>query len=358
MFGSIVNSASRIYKYMILLISLIIIFFLIIALLKNKEEPAFIINQLSYKTTCAEEDNVMLKINSVNKNIKGVNILPKKPIFTKSKYEVFQGGDYSGCSWVSTNYENLYYYPKCTINNSGGGYLDKNNICRLEVREKILGDDKWKIVGDRGTHWQPFMQVINQDGQFIGEYKSLTIARSVKTNSGYEATHIAVIYSDGYLRPTYFVRENEPHGWGGSFVLGDSKFVRLITGRFYNNIKQIKIISSTDETFNLELFFVDNPNFPAKLVFYYDYNKRGIDFSPSQNKKSALLTFVSMYRDNSSFDIENLKSNQKNKELVYNIMDPLINNTLLNHRFLLAKDNPSVHSTLAPDFEITGIFKD
>ena len=26
----------------------------------------------------------MLKINSVNKNIKGVNILPKKPIFTKS----------------------------------------------------------------------------------------------------------------------------------------------------------------------------------------------------------------------------------------------------------------------------------
>jgi hypothetical protein len=77
MFGGIVNSASRIYKYMILLISLIIIFFLIIALLKNKEEPAFIINQLSYKTTCAEEDNVMLKINSVNKNIKGVNILPR-----------------------------------------------------------------------------------------------------------------------------------------------------------------------------------------------------------------------------------------------------------------------------------------
>ena len=56
-------------------------------------------------------------------------------------------------------------------------------------------------------------------------------------------------------------------------------------------------------------------------------------------------------------DIENLKSKQKNKELVYNIMDPFINNTLLNHRFLLAKDNPSVHSTLAPDFEITGIFK-
>jgi hypothetical protein len=119
---------------MILLISLIIIFFLIIALLKNKEEPAFIINQLSYKTTCAEEDNVMLKINSVNKNIKGINILPKKPIFTKSKYEVFRGGDYSGCSWVSTHYENLYYYPKCTIN-SGGGYLDKNNVCRLEVRK-------------------------------------------------------------------------------------------------------------------------------------------------------------------------------------------------------------------------------
>jgi hypothetical protein len=357
MFGGTVNSASYI-KYIILLLSLIIIFFLITASLKSKEESVFIINQLSYKTTCAEEDNVMLKINSVNKNIQGVNILPRRPIFTKSKYEIFQGSDYSGCSWESTNYENVYYYPKC-IHSSGEGYIDKTNVCRLEDREKVLSDDKWDIVGDRGVHWQPFMQVINQDDQSIGEYKSLTIARSVKINSGYEHPHtIAVIYSDGYLRPTYFVRENEPGGWGGSFILGDSKFVRLITDRFYNNIKQIRITSSTDETLNLELLFVDNADFPAKLVFYYDYNKRGIDFSPSQNKKNALLTFVSMYRDNSSFDIEILKSKQKNKELVYHIMDPLINNAILNPRFLLAKDNPSLHSTLAPDFEITGIFED
>jgi hypothetical protein len=357
MFGGTINSAPYMYKYIILLLSLIIIFFLIMASLKRKGEPAFIIHQLSYKTTCAEEDNIILGVNSVNKNVQGVNILPKRPIFTQSKYAILQGGDYSGCSWKSTNYENVYYYPKC-IHSRGEGYLDQTHVCRLEDREQILGDGTWNIVGARGVHWQPFMQVVNQDDQSVGEYKSLTIARSVKTNSSYEHPHIAVIYSDGYLRPTYFVRENEPGGWGGSFILGDAKFVRLITDRFYNNIKQIRIINSTNETLNLELFFVDDATFPAKLVFYYDYNKRGIDFSPSQNKKNALFTFVSMYRDNSSFDIEILKSRQKNKELVYHILDPLLNNTLLNSKLLLAKDNPSVHSTLAPDFEITGVFKD
>jgi hypothetical protein len=291
----------------------------------------------------------MLKIIPANKYIKGVNILAKKPIFLKQEYNVFNNTDYSGCDWAQNNYQALYYYPKCS-----SGYLDKNNICRPEVLEKILDNGKWRIIGDRGIHWQPFMNLTNQDNQSIGEYKSLTIRRYEQSDSVDEPPTIAVIYSDGYFRPIYFAKANEPSGWGGSFILGDSKFIKLITPRFHNNIKQVKIIKPTDENLGLELFFTDNPNHPAKLFIYYDYNQKGIDFFPPENRKE-LFTFVSMYKDKISFDIELLMGKKNDEELVYSIIDPLINNIFFTSGFLLGKHNPSIHNTLAPNFEVTSI---
>lgn len=322
---------------------------LIFFLIKNYEKPNFIIYQQSYHTACAEEDNVMLKIIPANKEIKGVNILARKPFFKKPEYDIFNEADYSACDWAQMSYEDLYYYKKCL-----SGYLDKDNICRPEVIEKVFDNGKWRITGDRGVHWQPFMNLKNQDNQSIGDYKSFTIRRYESSGMVDEPPTVAVIYSDGYFRPIYFARPDEPSGWGGSFILGDSAFIKFITPRFYNNIKQVKIINSADENLNLELFFADNPSDPAKLVIYYDYNKKGIDFFPAKNKKE-LLTFVSMYRDKNSFDIELLIGKKNGKEVIYNIMDPLINNVSFSSGFLLGKHNISSHNTLAPEFELTSI---
>lgn len=320
--------------------------------LKSAEKSAFVIHQRSYPTACAEEDNVMLKISPANQNIKGVNILAKKPVFNEKKYDVVNTADYSGCDWARGNYQTSYYYQKCSL-----GYVDRNKVCRPEVRETVLDNGKWRIIGDRGVHWQPFMNLINQDNQSVGEYKSLTIRRVEQTDSGGEPPTVIVIYSDGYLRPIYFARADEPSGWGGSFILGDSEFIKMITPRFYNNIKQIRIIKPTDENLSLELFFAKNPDRSAKIVIYHDYNRKGIDFFPPDDKKE-LLTFVSMYRDKTSFDIEHLASKEGDRELVYNVMDPLLDKAVFNSKFTLKRDNPSIHNTLAPDFEITGLYQD
>lgn len=68
-----------------------------------------------------------------------------------------------------------------------------------------------------------------------------------------------MVYSDGYLRPVYFSRPNEPSGWGASFILGDSQFIQLITPRFYSNIKQVKIVRSSGDNLDLELLVQRSP---------------------------------------------------------------------------------------------------
>jgi hypothetical protein len=198
------------------------------------------------------------------------------------------------------------------------------------------------------------MEVINQANQSSGEYKILTIRRSERPNGG-ERQVVAALYSDGYLRPTYFIKADQPGGWGGSFVLGKAKSVKVVANRFHHNIKKVKVTAAND-ILELELVFVDNPDHPAKLILYYDFNKKGVNFIPAENSKDALMIFVSMYRDKTSFDIEFLKGRTMNKDRVYNILDPALDKALFTAKFMLAKDNPATHNTLAPDFEITAIF--
>jgi hypothetical protein len=314
-------------------------------------EPAFVIQQFSYQSKCAEEDNVILKISPAIKDIKGVNILAKKPVFNTKEYVVSNEADFTGCDWwQNENHDNKDYYPGCSA-----GYIDRNNVCQQSVVENVFDDGKWQIVARRSAHWQPFMSLINQDNQPVAEYKSLSIRRFDPPGSGGEPSTVAVIYSDGYLRPVYFSRPNEPGGWGGSFILGDSKFIQLITPRYYNNVKQVKILRSTNKDLNLELIFADNPDHAAKLVVHYDYDKNGIDYFAPENKKE-LLSFVSMYRDKTSFDIEFLTGEEGGKALAYNVIDPLINGISFTSSFLLGKHNPSKHNTLSPDFQMTGIY--
>jgi hypothetical protein len=336
-----------------MLLSLLPICFLSPALSGNEEKPAFILYQQSYKTNCAEEDNVMLQINSADKSTTGVNILAKKPTFKTTDYKIYSGPDFTGCKWTPKTIESTNYYPECFIGDKLG-YMDKSNICRPERTDAIFKDGRWEIIGYRGPHWQPFMEAINQDNQLIGEYKTLTIRRSERPDGG-ERQVVAALYSDGYLRPTYFVKADQAGGWGGSFILGKAASVKVIANRFYHNIKTVNV-KTADDILELELVFVDNPDHPAKLILYYDFNKKGVDFIPAENSKDALLIFASMYRDKTSFDIELLKGKTMNKDRVYNILDPALDKALFASRFILAKDNPSNHNTLAPNFEITAIF--
>lgn len=344
---------SRLLKTVIAVVDGLAIFLVVFPLINNPalaSEPAFVIQQLSYPSKCAEEDNVILKISPASKDIKGVNILAKRPVFNAKEYVVSNEADFTGCDWwQNDNHDNRDYYPGCPT-----GYKDRNNICQPSVVETVYGDDQWQIVARRSAHWQPFMSLINQDNQPVAEYKSLSIRRFDPPGSGGEPSTVVVIYSDGYLRPVYFSRPNEPGGWGGSFILGDSKFIQLITPRFYSNIKQVRIVRSTGKNLNLELIFAENPDHAAKLVVHYDYDKNGIDYFSPENKKD-LLSFVSMYRDKTSFDIEFFKGAKGDDEFIYNILDPLINNAFFT-RFFLAKHNPSKHNTLAPDFQMTGIY--
>ena len=311
---------------------------------------AFVVEQLSYPTRCAEEDNVILKIRPASKEINGVNILAKKPVFDVKDYVVSNEADFTGCDWwLNKKHDNKDYYPGCD-----SGYIDRNNICQKSVVETVFDNGKWRMVGHRSAHWQPFLNLINQDGQAVGEYKSLTIRRFDPPGSESEPSTVVVVYSDGYLRPVYFSRPNEPSGWGASFILGDSQFIQLITPRFYSNIKQVKIVRSAGENLDMELLFSDHPDHSAKLVVHYDYNTRGIDYFPPENHQE-LMTFVSMYRDKTSFDIEVFKGVKGDKEYIYNVLDPLIKDSLFT-QFLLAKKNPSKHNTLSPDFQMTGIY--
>lgn len=317
------------------------------------EKTKLTVRQLSYVTTCAEEDNVILKISSSDRSIRGVTLLAKKPVFNQQKYEVFEDPDFSGCDWMKDDEVASEHLPVCP----SGYYADNNGQCKEAVMETVFDNGKWRVVADRGEHWQPFMAVLDQNHRFIGEYKSLTIRRLEQPNVGDDLPNVAVIYSDGYLRSTYYVGSRMiPHGWGGSFILGDSKFIKEITPRFHNNIKQIKFVKPTgdDPDLRLELIFIKHrDDDPAKLVVHYDYNEKGIDFFPPKNRKE-LLTFVSMYRDKTSFDIETLRDRKGDKNLVYNVMDPLINKASFSE-LLFEKKNPSLHNTLSPDFAITGI---
>ena len=340
------------YRYTKILLSLVLVCFLSPALSGNEEKLAFILYQQSYKTTCAEEDNVMLQINSADKSITGVNILAKKPTFKITDYKIYNAVDFTGCKWTPKAIESANYYPECFIGDKLG-YMDKSNTCRPERTDAIFKDGRWEIIGYRGPHWQPFMEVINQANQLIGEYKTLTIRRSERPDGG-ERQVVAALYSDGYLRPTYFVKADQPGGWGGSFILGKAKSVKVIANRFYYNIKKVKV-TVADDILELDLVFVDNPDHPAKLILYYDFNKKGIDFIPAENSKDALMIFASMYRDKTSFDIELLRGRTMNKDRVYNILDPALDKALFTSKFILAKDNPATHNTLAPDFEITAI---
>jgi hypothetical protein len=321
----------------------LMIFFMI----RHYEEPNLIIYQKSYHTSCAEEDNVMLKVIPADENIKGINILPRKPVIDKPGFSIINKADYSKCDWVQSNYEDAYYYKKCS-----SGFLDKDNTCKPEVSEIILDNGKWQIIGDRGVHWQPFMTLKDQHNKLIGDYKSLTISRYGELDVANPPPTVVVLYSDGYLRPIYYARMNEESGWGGSFILGNSTFKELITPRFHNNIKQVKIIDSAEKNLTLELFFNDSPSYSAKLIIYYDYNQRGIDFIPPKDKKE-LLTFISMYRDNNSFDIELLVGKSNGKDVIYNILDSSINNISFSSGFTLGKHNISSHNTLAPEFDLT-----
>lgn len=330
-------------------------FFSIPALSGNEEKPAFALYQHSYQTACAEEDNVMLQINSADQGIRGVNILAKKPVFSATGYKIYNGPDFAGCQWTPKKIESTNYYPECFIGDRLG-YMDKSNSCRPEKMDTVFKDGRWEIIGYRGPHWQPFMEVINQDHQVSGEYKALTIRRSERPDGG-ERQVVIALYSDGYLRPTYFVKADQDGGWGGSFVLGQAQSVKVIANRFYHNIKTIKL-KPMDEILELELVFVDNPDHPAKLILYYDFNKKGVDFIPAENSRDALLIFASMYRDKTSFDIELLKGKTMKQDRVYNILDPALDKALFGSKFILAKDNPATHNTLAPDFEITAIFSE
>ncbi len=321
----------------------------------NEEKPAFILHQQSYKTTCAEEDNVMLQINSADKIITGVNILAKKPTFKTTDYKIYSSLDFTGCQWTPKTIQSTNYYPECSIGDKLG-YMDKSNICRPEKTDTIFKDGRWEITGYIGPHWQPFMEVINQDNQSSGEYKTLTIRRSERPDGG-ERQVVAALYSDGYLRPTYFVKADQAGGWGGSFVLGKAESVKVIANRFYHNIKTVKVNAKND-ILELKLVFFDNPDHLAKLILHYDFNKKGVDFIPAENSRDALLIFASMYRDKTSFDIELLKGKTMEQDRVYNILDPALDKAFFGSRFVLAKDNPATHNTLAPDFEITAIFSE
>ncbi|MDG4595561.1 MAG: hypothetical protein P9F75_07675 [Candidatus Contendobacter sp.] len=289
----------------------------------------------------------MLKIIPANKNIKGINILPRKPIIDKPIFPIINKADYSNCDWAQSNYEDYYYYKKCP-----SGFLDKDNTCKPEVSEIILDNGRWQIIGDRGVHWQPFMTLKDRNNNLIGDYKSLTISRYGESDVINNPPTVAVIYSDGYLRPIYYAKTNEASGWGGSFILGESTFKKVVTPRFYNNIKQVKIMDLAEKNLNLELFFNKNPFHSAKLIFYYDYNQKGIDYI-SQKNKNELLAFISMYRDNNSFDIELLIGKNNGKDVVYNILDSSIDNISFSSGFALRKHNVSSHNILAPEFDLT-----
>lgn len=332
-----------------------LLYLLIFFLLRSGEQiehPKFIIYQLSYITACAEEDNVILKISSFNRSIKGVTILARKPAFDQQDYDIFNEPDFNGCDWVQSDNE-VSDRSSCPA----GYYADDDHQCNEKVIETVFDNGKWRVIADRDEHWQPFMSLIDQDNRLIGEYKSLTIRRLEQPSFlNREFPNIAVIYSDGYLRPTYFIEaEATSHGWGGSFILGDSKFIDEITPRFHHHIKQIRLIKSRsdDPDLRLELLFANRPTVPAKLVFHYDYDEKGIDFFPPQNEKE-LLTFVSMYRDKSSFDIEFLMDKTGDKSVIYDIMNSSINKVLFSELFF-GKKNPSLHNTLSPDFAVKSI---
>lgn len=315
--------------------------------LEDDKNLNFIVYQHSYHTTCAEEDNVALKIVSVNDQIEGINILARKPVIKTN--DVFNKPDFSECHWATN--ETTYYDPTCPA-----GYIDENNLCRPEVSEIIFDNGKWRVIGETGIHWQPFMRLLSQDNQRIGEYMSLTIKRLEKPEPAGDPLTTVVIYSDGYLRPNYFSKPNELHSWGGSFVLGNSKLLKLTTQRFHNNIEKMKILNSSDKNIEFEIFFAENQKHSAKLVIYYDYNQKGIDFYPPEKQKE-LLTFVSMYKNENMFDVEKLVLHKGGEKMVYNVIDHSLDKAI-GSKILLKKDHLSKHNTLAPDFAITGIDKE
>ncbi len=315
----------------------------------DQNKAAFIVSQHSDETACAEEDNVMLKILPARSTVKGLNILPQKPVFKTKELVASIEPDYSGCLWAQQNYEETYYYPKCS-----GGYLDKDKVCSPEIREKIFENTQWSIITDQGVRWQPFMDIVNSQGQSIGVYKSVYIQRLSPVTVSDPHPTVVVIYSDGYLRPTYFSEIGEPSGWGGSFILGDSTFIQHATPRFYNNIQQMRIRSDGNDQLHLELVFAKNPDYPAQVVIYYDYDQKGLVFFAPNNSKE-LLTFVSMYRNKTVFDIEYLVKQGTGSEQFFNVMEPHLDKMPLYKRFLLTRHNPSTHNTLAPNFQITAL---
>ena len=67
--------------------------FMIFLIVRHYEKPNLIVYQKSYHTSCAEEDNVMLKVIPANENIKGINILPRKPIIDKPGFSIINKAD-------------------------------------------------------------------------------------------------------------------------------------------------------------------------------------------------------------------------------------------------------------------------
>ena len=258
------------------------------ALSGNEEKPAFVLYQQSYQTACAEEDNVMLQIHSADQGLKGVNILPKKPTFNTMGYKIYNGPDFTGCEWTPKKIESTNYFPECFIGDRLG-YMDKSNTCRPEKTDIVFKDGRWEITGYRGPHWQPFMEVINPDNRVSGDYKTLTIRRSERPDGG-ERQVVAALYSDGYLRPTYFVKADQAGGWGGSFVLGQAQSVKVIANRFYHNIKTVRV-KPTNDILELDLVFSNDPDHPAKLILYYDFNKKGVDFIPAEKQQGCFTDF-------------------------------------------------------------------
>ncbi len=319
-----------------------------VAVVKTRPLPALAVEQLSYRTDCAEEDNVILRMRPVGSAVRGVNILPRRPVFGGAAYRVSNAPDFSGCAWSAHAVSSATdYYPACAR-----GYLDRAGVCRPGFAATVFSDDRWVLKGARGAHWQPFMTLIDRDGRMVGEFKSLTVARYIEPGSGGEAPEVAVLYSDGYLRPMYSARAAEPSGWGGSFILGNPRPTDQVPLRYHSNVLKVRLIATDTGDLVMELRFADDPDAASRLVLHDDYDRRGIDWLPSAGRRQ-LLSFVSMYREQSSFDVEVLAGDDGRGYREYPIMDARLDGAIFDSGVWLAKQNPSGHNTLAPDFQLT-----
>ncbi len=324
-----------------------------------QETPTFKLSQHSYSTTCAEEDNVMIKFSAADSQLTGVNIQVQKPVFEETGFKIHTDPDFSGCHWQPKTLDSKNFYPECRVNEKTAGYIDESGKCQPEQDDILFENEKWQVLAYRGANWQPFMQVFSpsektqSDKNVNNHYKILTFLQKQRIGGIDELQVVAALYSDGYFRPVYFARTGEPSGWGGSFVLGAVESVHVVAERFYNLIKEVRVVPSA-EGLVLDLIFADTPNKPARLVLHDDWSGRGIDFMPAE-RSGTWLTFASMYRDAESFDIEFVEGNVNGKRVIYEVLSKDLAGAEFVSSVGLVKRKPSIHNTLAPDFVISGI---